>query len=79
LGSQTKMLEVGRRRFVTFGLSTLDFSTRIRRNKARMSMKTKDRGKTVEGQAGVVERAPVRQSTTPDPSFARGVNDKVES
>jgi len=42
-------------------------------------MKTKDRGKTVEGQAGVVERAPVRQSTTPDPSFARGVNDKVES
>jgi len=43
LGSQTKMLEVGRRRFVTFRLSTLDFSTRIRRNKARMLLKTKDR------------------------------------
>jgi hypothetical protein len=34
---------VGCQRFVTLQLSTLDLSTRIRRNKARMSMKTKDR------------------------------------
>jgi hypothetical protein len=45
LRSQTKRLEVERRRFVTLRLSTLDFSTRIRRNKARMSMKTKDEAK----------------------------------
>ena len=43
LRSQTKRLEVERRRFVTLRLSTLDFSTRIRRNKARMSMKTNSR------------------------------------
>jgi hypothetical protein len=43
LGSRSERLEVGRRGFVTFRLSTLDFSTRICRNKARMSMKTKDR------------------------------------
>ena len=33
---------VGCRRFVTLRLSTLDCLTRIRRNKARMSMKTND-------------------------------------
>jgi len=42
LGSRSKRLEVGRRWSVTLRLSTLDFSTRISRNKARMSMKTKD-------------------------------------
>ncbi len=43
LGSRSKGLEVGCRRFVTLRLSTLDFSTRICQNKARMSLKTKDR------------------------------------
>ena len=44
MGSRTKRLEVGGRRFVTLRLSTLDFSTRIRRNKARMLLKTKETG-----------------------------------
>ena len=45
LGYRTKRLAVRRRRFVTLRLSTLDSSTRIRQNKARMYMKTKGNDK----------------------------------
>jgi len=41
--TEPRRLEVGHRRFVTLRLSTLDFSTQICRNKARMLLKTKGR------------------------------------